>query len=114
VAEAAFIAVGGGEVGDELPLDLSDGAKDHLGDTHAGFYREGFIPKVDDEDLDFAAVVGVNGAWGVEDSEAMMQGEAAAGADLGFPARRDFYIESSRDEQPLARPECMGSRKVSI
>jgi hypothetical protein len=114
VAEAAFIAVGGGEVGDELPLDLSDGAKDHLGDTHTGLYGEGLIPKVDDEDLDFAAVVSVNGAWGVEEREAVVQGEATAGADLGLPARRDFHIEASRDKQPLARPECMRSRKVSI
>jgi hypothetical protein len=114
VAEARFAALGGREGGDDFPLGLGDRAENHLGDTHARFDKEGLLTEVDEEDLDFAAVVGIDGAGGVEEGDAVMEGQTAAGADLGLPAKGNLQIKAGRDEEPFARLKGVRRRQVGV
>lgn len=102
-AEAAFAAGGDGEVGSFSKSRVFDFVEDHLGDFFAFFYFVGgFGVEVDEDDADFAAVGGVYGAGGVEDGEAMLEGEAGLGADLAFVAVGDGHFEAGGDEDALA------------
>jgi hypothetical protein len=71
-------------VREDLPGGGFVPSDDHLGDAHAAGDGDGLFSQVDQEDLNFAAVVGVDGSWGVGDGESMFEGQAATGADLGF------------------------------
>lgn len=57
---------------------------DHLGDAVAFVDLVGLAAEVDEDDFDFAAVAGVNGAGAVGDADGVFEGEAGAGADLRF------------------------------
>jgi len=67
-----------------LDVGVDDGANDHLGDAHAWGDIKGGAAVVDQDDFDFAAIAFVDGAGAIEDGEAVLEGEAAAGPDLGF------------------------------
>ena len=56
------------------PLDLLVFRNDHLGDALAGFHGLRLVGEVDEDDFDFAPVVGVNGAGGVDEAEALLDG----------------------------------------
>lgn len=62
VAKALGVAGGGVEGVGFLPGDLFVAGDDDLGDAFAALDAEGVFAVVDEEDLEFAAVVGVDGA----------------------------------------------------
>ena len=61
---------------------MRDGGDEHLRDSHAAFDRETVLPQVDEGDADFAAVVGIDGAWCVDQGDSVFGGQTAAGTDL--------------------------------
>ena len=70
---------------------------DELGDALAAADREGLAAVVDEQDLQFAAIVAVDRARRVGDGDAMLEGEARARADLDFIAVRDGDAEAGGD-----------------
>ena len=84
VPESARSAFGFIEGVDLFPFGLFVPGDDHLSDALAGIDDEIFLGQVDQDHADFPAVVGVDGAGGVEDGDAFLGGETAAGTDLGF------------------------------
>ena len=66
----------------------------HLGDAVSGLDYEGVLAEVQEDDFDFAAVGGVDGAGGVGDCDGVLEGEAGAGADLGLKAWGEFDREA--------------------
>ena len=75
-----------------------DAGHDELRDALAARDGEGLEPVVDEEDLHLAPVVGVDRAGAVEDGDAVLRGEAAAGPDLPLGAEREGELEPGRDE----------------
>ena len=69
---------------DYLKLRLNHLGEDHLGDPHAACHGESFFRVIDQNDLDLAAIVGVDRSWSIEESDSMLDGEAAPGTDLGL------------------------------
>lgn len=66
-----------------------------LGDAVSGLDYEGCLAEVEKDDLDFAAVGGVDGSGRIWDRDRVLEREAGAGADLGFVARGQFNREAS-------------------
>lgn len=100
--ESSFAAVGVVEGVGFDHLDLGEGGDDHLGDAHAAVDGERLLAKVDQGDHDLAAIVGVNGAGGIDQRDAVAAGEAGARADLGFIAGGEGHVEAAGDELDLA------------
>ena len=59
---------------------------DHLGYAFAVGDGEGLAAEVDEDDAYLSSIVGVDGAWGVEHGDAVLEGESAAWTYLGFVA----------------------------
>jgi len=81
---------------------VGDGGDEHLGDSHSSFYGERFFAEVDEGDVDFAAVVAVDGSGGVDHGDAVLGGQAAARPHLGFVAVRDGHGETAGDKADVA------------
>ena len=60
-----------GELEGSLELDIGDGLEEDLSDTVLRVDSEGFGAEVNEEDMDVAAEVGVDGGRGIEDSQAI-------------------------------------------
>ena len=69
---------------DCLKLRLNYFGKDHLGDPHAARHGESFFPVIDQNDLDLAAIVGVDRPGGIEECDPVFDRKAAPGTDLGL------------------------------
>ncbi len=91
-----------------MDVGVDDGADDHLGDAHAWGDLEGGAAVVDEDDFDFAAIAFVDGAGAVEDGEAVLEGETAAGPDLGFGVGGEGDRNSSSHQRSLPRLNCHG------
>ena len=76
-----------------------------LRDAVAAADNEGFAAQVDEDDLDFAAVIGVDGAGGIEHHDPVLRRETAARADLHLEARRYFKTKTRWYELALSRHE---------
>ena len=111
-AETAGVAFGFCEGIRGFPGDLFVAGDDHLGDAFAGFYGLWLVGEVDDDALDFAAVVAVDRSGRVEHGEAAIDGQAAAGADLRLVAVGQFDEQARRDEGPTERGQ--GDRGVEL
>jgi len=80
-----------------------DLVEDHLGYFFRLFlFRSCFLVQVDQDHADLAAVGGVYGAGGVQDGDAVLEGESGFGADLAFVAVRDGHLEAGGDQHALA------------
>ena len=64
---------------------------------------EGRLAEIDQNDLDLAAIIGIDGAGAVEQGHAMFERQARARADLGLIARGQGDGDSGRDEPPRCR-----------
>ena len=62
VAESAFASLGLGELGFFGPDNAAIAGHDHLAYAFAVAHGEGLVGEVDDDDSDFAAIVGINRA----------------------------------------------------
>ena len=66
---------------------------------------KGSVAVVDHDDLEFAAIVGVDGAGRIGDGDAVLEREARAGADLDFIAFGDGDAQAGGDRVALAGGE---------
>jgi hypothetical protein len=103
MAKSAFAAGGRGERRGGNPFDLYYRCYDELRYPHARGYGKGFSAEVDEEDADFSPVVGVNRAGAIEEGDAVVQGQAAARAHLGFVAFGQLNIQPCGNSLPLPR-----------
>jgi hypothetical protein len=85
-----------------LPLDGLDGGDHELGDAVPPLQAVRGLAEVDQDHSHLAAVVAVDGAGGVDEGDAVAQGEAAARAHLPLPAGRDLQHDPGGHQQPLA------------
>lgn len=81
---------------------MGDGGDDELGDAVLMIDGEGFFAQIDQCDEEFASVVGVDGAWGVGETDAVLCGDARAWADLSLVANGDGDGEAEGDLDDLA------------
>ena len=81
---------------------MRDWEDQHLGDAHAAFDGERVVAEIDQGDVNFAAVVAVDGSRGVDHGDAVFGGQAAARADLGFVALGDRHGEAAGDQLNVA------------
>ena len=81
-AKPTSTALGLREFGYLLKIGLNKRCDDHLSNPVAALNSEGFRAVINQYYADFAAVIGVNSAGGVEYGNAMLQGQAGAGAYL--------------------------------
>jgi hypothetical protein len=65
---------------DPLPFGACMPCKDSLSDALTDTHCMRCLTEVDEQNLELTAVVGVNGAWCVEQGDSMLQGEPRAGA----------------------------------
>ncbi len=73
----------------------------HLSDALTGFDGLGLIRKVDHDTFYLPAIIGINGAGRVEQSETAFGGKATTGSDLGFVADWEFNVKPSGYECSL-------------
>ena len=85
-----------------LPLNVGVASHDHLGDPLSPIDNERILAEVDEDHLDFATIVGIDGARTVQDGHAVLDGKSAAGTNLGFVTRWESDLESGRYEGTLA------------
>ena len=76
------------EVIGHLELCLYHLAKNHLGNTHTSFNGKQLLPQIDQNNLDFPAIVGINGSGCIQDRDSVLDRKPASGTDLGFRVAR--------------------------
>ena len=101
MSEAAGASLGIGEGVSLLPHNLLMAGDNHLGDALSIFYDKIFGRKINEDDADFAPIVGVDGARCVEHGNAALDGKAATGAHLCLVTWREGNEKSRGDEAAL-------------
>ena len=112
VSESSLSAFCGVEGGDGYELGLFASGNDHLGYALSVSDGVGLAAEVDEYDAYLASIVGVDGAWGVEHGDAVFEGEAAAGAYLGFVAGGKGDAQACGYEGSLHGLELYGAVEV--
>lgn len=74
----------------------------------------GLSPEVQENDLDFTAITGVDGPRRVRQGNGVLQRQAAARPDLGFVARRDLDGETSGHRHRDSRRQIDGFRRPKV
>ena len=114
MSEAPVAASGVVELLDGHPLCVGDARDDELRDARAALHHERLFPHVRHDHADLAAVGGVYGAGGVQDGDAVLQGQAGFGAHLAFVAVRDGHLKAGGDEHALAGLQQMADGGVKV
>ncbi len=84
-----------------LPLNLLMTGYDHLGDTLSVLNHKWLFGKVHKNNLDFSAIIGINGTGRIQYGNAFLGGKTAAGANLGLIAFRKCDVQAGRDQGSL-------------
>lgn len=74
--KSAGTALGRACLGDFSHAHLCHRCYDHLGDAHAASNGEILLAEIDEQNLDFAAVIAVDRAGRIEAGDAVLEGEA--------------------------------------
>lgn len=74
-----------------LPVDPVASPKDHLGNPVTAVQAKRILSEVDEPDPDLTSVIGVNGARGVDHSQAVFYCEPAPRANLKLVSRRKCH-----------------------
>src|SRR5260370_38747597 len=104
-AEAAGAAPALGQRSNLVEDDAADRRDDELGDALAALEDYGLAAEIGQDDVDLAAIVGVDRAWAVEHSDAVLEGEARARPDLPLIALGQSERYAGRHRPALARGE---------
>ena len=86
------------------------GAEHQLGDAVAALDAKLLAAQVDQEHLDFAAVVAVDGARSIQDRDPVAGSEARAGPDLRLQPAGNLESKPCRDQHARAR----GKQEISV
>jgi len=108
VTESALTPLGCIKSIDRFPFEDLDARDDQLGDPIAPADGEGLRTEIEQDDVDFAAIVAVDGPWGIEQPESVAGGEAAPGAHLGFETLRESNPKACRYDGETARGKYKG------
>src|SRR5512139_202532 len=103
VAEAALIASRIIELSAEVPIDTIHPGDNQLGNSITPMDDKRALPKIDEADLDLAAVVAVDRTRGVNHRQPMSAGEAATGPDLTLEAGGNGDRDSRGHQGDLLR-----------
>ena len=85
---AVVVAFCGVELIDGIEGGMDDAGNDELGDTHATLHTEGFAAMVDKVNMDFSAIIGIDGAGSVKDGKTVFTRKTAARTHLCLVAGR--------------------------
>src|SRR6185369_16308068 len=102
-AEPARAALGLAQLLDLIEFGLGHGRRDELGDALAAPDRERLVAMVDDDDLQFAAIIAVDGPGRVGDRDPVLQREPRSRPDLDLVALGNCDFEAGGDRVPLPR-----------
>ena len=91
-----------------FPLSLFMTRYHHLCDAFAVGNEEWFIREVDQDDTDFATIVGIDGARSIQHGDAMLDGQAAARTHLCLETRRQSHEEPCRNKASFHWPQLDG------
>lgn len=76
-----------------------------LGNAVATTNGKGLTSQVGQHHHHFTPIVAIDGSWGIEETDAVTDGEATARPHLTLPPSRQLEDESCRDQGPLPRIE---------
>ena len=101
-AEAALAPFGRSKCIDKFQRHFRKFCNHHLRDPVAAPDREGFLPVIEDDHPDFAAIAGVDGSRRIGQSDVVLQRQSATGANLRLESRRQLQKYSGRDQYAAA------------
>ena len=87
---------------------LQGGREDELGNACPPLDRERLLAEIGEDDLDFAAIVGVDRAGRIEHRNPMPQGKSRAWPDLPFDPGRQCNRQARGDRRAAARRDDYG------
>src|SRR3984957_5136429 len=99
-AEAAGRALCWRQSFDFGDCDLRDRGDNKLRHPHTAPYHEWLRPVVDQNDLNLAAIIGIDGPRGVQDGDAIASGKTGARPDLALVTGGKCDCNAVRDERP--------------
>ncbi len=76
---------------------------DHLANSVAIMYGERLVGEIDEDGANLPTVIGIDGARRIENSDATLGSETAAGAYLRLEALRELDEDACRDNSPRKR-----------
>ena len=85
---AVVVAFCGVELIDGIEGGMDDAGNDELGDAHTTLHTEGLVAMVDKVNMDFPAIVGINGSGSVKDGKTVLTCKTAARTHLCLVAGR--------------------------
>ena len=102
---AVVIAFCGVEFIDGIEGGMNDTGNDELGDAHTTLYTEGFAAMVDKVNMDFSAIIGINGTGSVKDGKTVLTCKTAARTHLCLVAGRQADTQTSGKQIMIAGME---------
>lgn len=63
----------------------------------------GCVPEIDEQNHDFTAIIGINGARGIEHGDAVFKGESAARPDFDMVTGRNRSTDAGMHQSALVR-----------
>ena len=79
---AVVVAFCGVEFIDGIEGGMDDAGNDELGDAHATLYAERLVAMVDKVNMDFSAIVGINGSGSVKNRKTVLTRKTTARTHL--------------------------------
>ncbi len=114
MAEAARFARRGIEFAHLAPNRPHHALDHHLRDALTAFDHDRLGAEVDRDDLDFTAVVRVDGAGAIEQRQSMLQGQPAPRPDLRLEAGRQRERNPGGNQYPLVRRDLDRSIEIGV
>src|SRR3990167_294928 len=103
MSKPAFLTLGGWQLTYFMPARPDDPLYHHLRDALAAFNHHGLLPEIDGDELDFTAVIGIDGAGTVDHRQSLFQRQAAARPDLRLETPRQRHRDAAGNQRPLQR-----------
>ena len=85
---AVVVAFCGVELIDGIEGGMDDAGNDELGDAHATLYAERLVAMVDKVNMDFSAIIGIDGTRSIKDRKTVLTRKTAARTHLCLVAGR--------------------------
>ena len=102
---AVVVAFCGVELIDGIESGMDDAGNDELGDTHATLYAERLAAMVDKVNMDFSAIVGIDGTGSVKDGKTVFTRKTTAWTHLCLVAGRQADTQTSGKQIMIAGME---------
>ena len=80
-------------------LRLIDLLNDHLGDPVTTAYGIWSFPQIDERNLYLTPVISIDGAWSIDDTDAVLKGKATSRTDLCLKAWRKSDSDPCRNHR---------------